>query len=144
MCSSGQLSCGQQLWPSTTQSSVHTHRLAMGNTSTASQIPEPININSSKAIKLHGSKCRTTFNFIRESSVVRIRTMSSSVSVTALQFSYGFPSVSVLRSVTRDFSKPFSASYFDSVASSSSRNFSLLHRPINFGLRQLHFSPQRK
>ena len=35
-------------------------------------------------------------------------------------------------SVTRNFSKPFSTSYFNLLVSSSSRNFCLLHHPINF------------
>ena len=47
MCSSTQLSCGPQLWPPTTPIvSSHTHRLMMGNTPTASQISEPINITA--------------------------------------------------------------------------------------------------
>ena len=51
--------------------------------------------------------------------------MSSSVSVTTLELLRGFPSVSVLHTVTRDFSKPFSLWYFDSLASSSSRYLSV-------------------
>ena len=56
-------------------------------------------------------------------SVIRMRTMSSSVSVTALELFSGFPSASMLHTVTRYFSKPFLASYFDSLASSSPRYF---------------------
>ena len=52
--------------------------------------------------------------------MIRMRTMSSSVSVTALELLRGFPSVSMLHTVTRYLSKPFSASFFDSLASSSS------------------------
>ena len=50
--------------------------------------------------------------------------MSSSVSVTALDHPRGFPSVCVFHTVTLKFSKSLSASYFDSLASSSSREFS--------------------
>ena len=50
--------------------------------------------------------------------------MSSSVSVTALDLPRGFPSVCVFHTITRNFSKPLSASCFDSLTSSSSRDFS--------------------
>ena len=46
MCSSTQISCVPQLWPPTTQSSIHTYRPTMGNTPTASEIPEPANITA--------------------------------------------------------------------------------------------------
>ena len=67
----------------------HTHRSMTGNTPTASEILETINItaiafpsneNSSKQ-----SSCGTIQLRSRESSVIRMRTMSSSVSVTALE-----------------------------------------------------------
>ena len=73
--------------------------------------------------ELQGSSCRTTFNFAQESLVIRMRTLF--VSVSALELLRGFPSVSVLHMVTRNFSKPCLASYFDSFASSSSRYFSV-------------------
>ena len=57
--------------------------------------------------------------------MIRMRTVPSSVSVTTLELLSGFPSVSVLHTVMRNLSKPFSASYFDSLASSSSRYFSV-------------------
>ena len=55
-------------------------------------------------MELQGSSCRTTSNFARESLVIRMRTISSSV--TALVLLRGFPSVSVLHMVTRNLSKP--------------------------------------
>ena len=44
MCQSTQLSCGPQLWPSTSQSSFHTHMIV--TTPTASQMPETVNITA--------------------------------------------------------------------------------------------------
>ena len=58
--------------------------------------------------------------------------MSSSVPVTTLELLRGFPPVSLLHTVTRNLSKPFSASYFDSLASSSSGYFA--HHLVHLGL----------
>ena len=116
MCSSTQLSCKLQLWPSTTQSSVHTHihdggyahRITNCGTNQRHSVRGSIQRKLVKTMELQGFSWSTAFNFARESLVIRTRTMSSSVSVTALELLCGFPSVSVLPTVTRNFSKPFS------------------------------------
>ena len=68
-----------------------------------------------KTMELQGSSCHTTFNFTGESSVIRMRTMSSSVSVTALVLSrcFLFSQCVANGTVMRNFSKLFSASHFD-------------------------------
>ena len=76
----------------------HIHRFKMVNTLTASQIPEPLSVISRlhpkklvKAMELHGSSCRATFNFTSEWSVLGMRTMFSSASVTAFELFVSFP-----------------------------------------------------
>ena len=66
--------------------------------------------------------------------MTRMRSMSSSVSVTAR----GLPSVCVFHTTTRNFSKPLSASCFDLALVSGL--LCILHHPINFGLRQFLFT----
>ena len=76
----------------------HIHRFKIVKTLTASQIPEPLNVISRlhpkklvKAMELQGSNCRTIFNFTSESSVLGMRTMFSSASVTAIELFVSFP-----------------------------------------------------
>ena len=99
----------------------------IGNTSIESQIPEPTSQRSRFHPKGNCQGRRTSTLVVPQHSIslnVRVvgvpnaNRVSSSVSVTALE-------VSVLHTVTRNFSNPFSASYFDSLASSSSRSLCL-------------------
>ena len=107
-CSSTQLTCGSQLWPPTTHSSARTKTpIQEGNTFTASQIPEPLNVISRlhpkklvKAMELQGSSCRAIFNFTSESSVLKMRTMRTSAFVTTLELLRA----SLGQCVTRNFS----------------------------------------
>ena len=141
MCSSTQLTCGSQLWPPTTQSSVRTCTpIQDGNTFIASQIPEPLNVISRlhpkklvKAMELQGFSCRTIFNFISESSVLGMRTMFSSASVTYRTF------VSFPRSMCN---AEFLQTILDLVLQLVDlililELLCLLHHSINYGLRQL-------
>ena len=62
--------------------------------------------------------------FVSVSSVIKIRSVSSSAPVTALDLPQRFPTACVFHIRTRNFSKPLSASCFDSLTSFSSRDFS--------------------
>ena len=67
----------------------HIHRFKMVNTLTASLNVIVISRlhpkKLVKAMELQGSSCRATFNFTSESSVLGMRTMFSSASVTAFE-----------------------------------------------------------
>ena len=56
-----------------------------------------------KAVELQGSNCRTTFNFARESLVIRMRTTSSSVSVTTLELLRGLPFIQCVAHCNAEF-----------------------------------------
>ena len=149
MCSTTQLSCGPQLWRSTTQSSVHIHT-PIHDGEYAHCITHSRNQSTTQRSRFDPKKIRQvdgtpglrsrTFIFARQSSVIRMRTMSSSVSVTALELLRGFPFGQCVAHGNAEFLQTSLGLVLRLVGLILiSVTLCFLHHPINFGLRQLLF-----